>query len=88
VTCQAQPALGCVYKLVEADGSPCIKVSGLYCCLHARVNDLAWLQLSADVQKVTMPGKKLAFRLYGQDDAPICDILTQEKGDIVPKVAP
>ena len=54
---------------------------GLVCSLF-----FACMQLSADVQKVTMPGKKLAFRLYGQDDAPICDILTQETGDVLPKV--
>lgn len=48
MTCQRQPALGGVYKMVEINGTPCIK-------------------LSQDVMKVTMPGKKTAYRLYGAD---------------------
>ena len=44
VTCQAQPALGCVYKMVEIGARPCIK-------------------LSPDIEKITIPGFKRAFRL-------------------------
>lgn len=59
VTCQAQPALGCVYKLVDIGGKPRIK-------------------LSQEIEKVVIPGKKRAFRLYGKDGDPLLDILLGE----------
>jgi nicotinate phosphoribosyltransferase len=58
VTAQAQPALGAVYKLVEVDGQPRIK-------------------LSQDVSKVTIPSRKEAFRLVGQNGQPLLDLMTQ-----------
>jgi len=58
VTCQAQPALGCVYKLVEIDGQPRIK-------------------LSQDMDKMTIPGRKEAYRLIGASGNPVVDLLIQ-----------
>ncbi|EDQ89406.1 uncharacterized protein MONBRDRAFT_32471 [Monosiga brevicollis MX1] len=81
VTCQAQPALGCVYKLVEVDNRPCIKVQSAW---RLTVHPV-YQQLSAEVQKVTMPGDKYCYRLYGRDGAPICDLLTRRE-DETPKV--
>ncbi|XP_074656391.1 nicotinate phosphoribosyltransferase-like [Tubulanus polymorphus] len=64
VTCQKQPALGCVFKLVE-------------------VNDKPKIKLSEDVEKVTMPGRKDAYRLYGADGHALVDLLIKP-GENVP----
>ena len=48
VTCQRQPALGCVYKLVEINGKPTMK-------------------FSQNIEKRTMPGKKVASRLFNKE---------------------
>jgi nicotinate phosphoribosyltransferase len=56
VTCDDQPALGCVYKLVEAKGIPRIK-------------------LSQELSKMTIPGKKEAYRLFGEDGYSLLDLM-------------
>jgi len=66
VTCQKQPALGCVYKLVELNGKSRIK-------------------LSQESEKIVIPGKKRAFRLYGSDNVPLVDLL-QTNGEECPQV--
>ena len=60
-------ALGCVYKLVEVAGVPRMKV---------RAVRVLWLpgsqQVSEDPSKVTIPSRKLAFRLFDSQDKPVC----------------
>ncbi|XP_033209337.1 nicotinate phosphoribosyltransferase isoform X4 [Belonocnema kinseyi] len=62
VTCQRQPALGCVYKMVE-------------------INNLPRIKLSQEVDKVTMPGRKNAYRLYGADGHALVDLLQRYEED-------
>uniref|UniRef100_A0A8R1I0W0 Nicotinate phosphoribosyltransferase n=1 Tax=Caenorhabditis japonica TaxID=281687 RepID=A0A8R1I0W0_CAEJA len=59
VTCQKQPALGCVYKLVAQSSQPKIK-------------------LSQDVKKITIPGKKKCYRIYGKNGYAILDLMMLE----------
>jgi len=67
VTCDDQPAMGCVYKLVEAKGIPRIK-------------------LSQELSKITIPGKKEAYRLLGEDGYSLLDLMIRV-GDAPPKPA-
>lgn len=59
VTCQSQPALGCVYKLVETNGTPCMKLSSM-------------------PEKITIPCKKSAYRLYGRDGNALLDLIIMD----------
>jgi nicotinate phosphoribosyltransferase len=56
VTCDDQPAMGCIYKLVEVRGIPRIK-------------------LSQELDKMTIPGKKEAYRLFGEDGYSLLDLM-------------
>jgi nicotinate phosphoribosyltransferase len=56
VTCDDQPAMGCIYKLVEVKGIPRIK-------------------LSQELGKMTIPGKKEAYRLFGEDGYSLLDLM-------------
>ncbi len=58
VTCRAQPALGCVYKLVAVNGQPRIK-------------------LSDEPDKMTIPGRKEVYRLVGDNQHPLIDLMIE-----------
>ncbi len=57
VTCQGQPALGAVFKLVEIEKHPKIK-------------------LSESPSKITIPAKKMCYRLFSSKGHPIVDLMT------------
>ncbi|XP_070604496.1 nicotinate phosphoribosyltransferase [Erythrolamprus reginae] len=56
VTCPLQTTLGCVYKLVEVNGSPRLKVT-------------------EDPEKTTLPGRKVAYRLWDEAGFPCMDVM-------------
>nr|XP_054749276.1 nicotinate phosphoribosyltransferase-like [Lytechinus pictus] len=58
VTCQKQPNLGGVCKLVQINGVPRIK-------------------LSQDVSKVTIPGRKVVYRLFSSEGHALIDLMQQ-----------
>lgn len=60
VTCNGQPSLGGVYKLVSINGIPRIKIS-------------------QEISKITIPGQKTPFRLFGENGYPIMDIMQLEE---------
>lgn len=63
VTCQRQPALGCVYKMVEVNSQPRLKIS-------------------QEMDKMTLPGKKEAYRLYGTQGYCLIDIMQLTTEDV------
>ncbi len=67
VTCQAQPSLGCVYKLVEINDQPRIKIS-------------------QEPEKMTIPGRKEAYRLIGREGYPLADIMIRPGEEEPPRV--
>uniref|UniRef100_A0A0D3FVZ1 Nicotinate phosphoribosyltransferase n=1 Tax=Oryza barthii TaxID=65489 RepID=A0A0D3FVZ1_9ORYZ len=65
VTCYSQAALGCVFKLVEINSRPRIKLSEDVAKCH-------------DGFQVSIPCKKRCFRLYGKEGYPLVDIMMRE----------
>lgn len=63
VTCNSQPSLGGVYKLVELDGIPRIKFSD-------------------EIGKVTIPGRKVLYRLYTNTHTPFVDLIARPDEEI------
>ncbi|XP_071491844.1 nicotinate phosphoribosyltransferase-like isoform X2 [Diadema antillarum] len=60
VTCQRQPNLGGVCKLVQ-------------------INGVSRIKLSQDVSKVTIPGRKVVYRLFNSDGHALIDLMQQSE---------
>ena len=81
VTCQAQPALGCVYKLVECGGTPRIKLSQeLAKAPPARRPRTARAPpaLTPRGPQVSVPGRKQLFRLLDAQGCAVADIMLND----------
>nr|GMC57731.1 nicotinate phosphoribosyltransferase 2-like [Ipomoea batatas] len=72
VTCYAQAALGVVFKLVEINNQPRIKLSEdvTKICLRSALYLVAFV--------VSIPCKKRCYRLYGKEGYPLVDIMIGE----------
>ena len=82
VTCQRQPALGCVFKLVEVNSKPKIKLSQ---DVQKVGETVLFTVCTLFYSQVTMPGQKDAFRLYSSDGHALIDLL-QRPGEQPPEV--
>lgn len=91
VTCYSQPALGCVFKLVEINSKPRIKLSEdvakvcLICGFVSLITEFLFYQQFCDVFQVSIPCKKRCFRLFGKEGYPLVDIMIREN-EPTPKV--
>ena len=89
-TCQEQPSLGMVYKLVDIDGEECMKLSsdpgasGLLrvsrvahrrCILRRHGSYEFECAVLVQKGKILLPGRKKAYRLFGSDGKAAMDVL-------------
>lgn len=85
VTCQRQPALGGVYKMVTNVFLNILKIVSqltqnlrfFNINLQVELNGQPRIKLSQDVGKITLPCRKDAFRLYGESGFALIDLLQQ-----------
>lgn len=71
VTCQKQPALGCVYKVYFT-----IDDHGFDFDLQlVAVSGQPKIKLSEDVSKITIPGRKRCYRLISRTGYSIVDLM-------------
>lgn len=77
VTCQKQPALGCVYKVIYYEFFIYLLLSFIFQLVEVNTN--ACIKLSQDVEKVTIPSRKNVYRIYGKEGYALVDLMTNVK---------